>query len=333
MHRLALFLALVTLSTQAQDVTVLVRPGAPLNGATPAASGLIEYPTIQNALDHAPEPGPTGRVTIRITPGTYNERLWIPQNRPRITLLGLGTRPEDTVITSAHFAKDSGGTFFTETVEVNGESFAADNLTFANSAGNVGQAVAVSVLADRAIFKHCRFLGYQDTLFANYGRQYYLDSYIEGAVDYVFGNATAVFDHTEFHTTAPGYITAQSRLNPRGTTGFLILNSHLTFTPQAIAGKGVALGRPWRPHSRVIFLNTNIDAGLNPQGFVDWNKDTTMATAFYAEANSTGPGASPATRAAAMKHLTPASLRTFQTRTFLRGADNWNPEAEAAKLP
>jgi len=234
------------------DVTVLVRPGAPLNGPD-------IYPTIQNAVDHAPEATNQGRVIIRITPGVYKERVWVPQNRPNLTLLGLGTHPEDTVITSDHAAKSSGGTFFTETVEISGNGFQADNITFANSAGNTGQALAISVLADRAIFKHCRFLGYQDTLFANYGRQYYTDSYIEGAVDFIFGNATAVFDHVMIHAIAASYITAQSRLSANEPTGFIIRNSSITTAIEPSAAKqedgrkGVSLGRPWRSYSRVIF--------------------------------------------------------------------------------
>jgi pectinesterase len=329
---------LIAMTAHAMDVTVTVKPGV-------APGGTDTFPTIQNAIDHAPEPTDGGRVTIRITPGVYKERLWIPQNRPNLTLLGTGTRPEDTVISSDHFAKTSGGTFFTETVEVNGNGFQADNLTVENTAGNVGQAVAISVLADKAIFKHVRFLGYQDTLFANWGRQYYVDSYVEGAVDYVFGNAIAVFDHTEFHTVAPGYITAQSRLRPDETTGYVLRNSHLTFAPGAggtavtdrAANKsahGVFFGRPWRPYSRVIFLNTNIDGGaLEPAGWSDWNNGGVLATAFYAEEGSSGPGANAATRTPMAHHLTAAQGRTFETRNFLRGTDNWNPEAEAAKLP
>ncbi|MEK6397000.1 MAG: pectinesterase family protein [Terriglobus sp.] len=333
---LALALLATALAAHAQNVTVLVRPGAKLNGPD-------VFPTIQNAIDHAPEPGPGGRVTIRITPGTYNERLWIPRNRPNLTLVGLGT-PEDTVITSDHFAKTSGGTFFTQTVEVLGDGFHAANLTFANSAGNVGQAVAVAVLADKAIFKHCRFLGYQDTLFANWGRQFYTDDYIEGAVDYVFGNATAVFNKTEFYTVAPGYITAQSRLSESEPTGYVIRDSHLTFAPGADAtamtdnaahktAHGVFLGRPWRNYSRVLFINTQIDKGIDPAGWSDWNNGGILKTAFYAEINSTGPGASPTTRIPEARKLTPAQLKSFETRNILRGKDNWNPEQEATQLP
>ena len=132
------------------------------------------------------------------------------------------------MITNSLNAKQAGGTFFTETVEINGAGFEADNITFENTAGNTGQAVAAAVRADRAIFKHCRFLGHQDTLFADYGRQYYVDSYIEGGVDFIFGNATAVFDHSEIHANGPGYLTAQSRTSPEQTTGYVIVDSKVT---------------------------------------------------------------------------------------------------------
>ena len=116
------FVLLCAIGAHAADVIVLVKPGASLNGPS-------EFPTIQNAIDHAPQPADGGRVVLRITPGVYKERLWIPRNRPRMTLLGLGNDPSETVITSDHYAAISGGTFFTETVEINGDDFEADNVT------------------------------------------------------------------------------------------------------------------------------------------------------------------------------------------------------------
>jgi pectinesterase len=308
----------------ASDVVVLVKPGVP-------AGGPSVFPTIQNAIDHAPEAPDGGRVIIRITPGVYHERVWIPENRPRLTFIGLGKTPEETVISSGHFAKDSGGTFFTETVEVNGEGFQADNVTFENTAGKVGQALAISVLADKAIFKHCRFTGYQDTLFANWGRQYYVDSYISGAVDYIFGNAAAVFDHVEIHSIAPGYVTAQSRLNADEKTGFVIRNSRIT--TENLSDHKVSLGRPWRPYSQVVYLNTEMDAGVTPEGFTLWRKGDDLLTMFYAEYQSSGQGGSTAQQAAWVKQLTPTQAKEFEPAKFLRGSDHWNPEAEAAKLP
>jgi pectinesterase len=241
--RLLLAVALVSAAAHAQDVHVRVDPAAP--HANPGNENLTVFPTIQNAMDHhpfaTPNPdGKPGRVYIEIAPGTYHERVIITQNHTNITFIGKGKSPEDVVITNSLNAKQAGGTFFTETVEINGTGFEADNVTFENAAGNTGQAVAVADRADRSIFKHCRFLGHQDTLFADYGRQYYVDSYIEGGVDFIFGNAAAVFDHTELHANGPGYLTAQSRTAPRQPTGYVILNSRVTSSINGDAPFGIS---------------------------------------------------------------------------------------------
>jgi pectinesterase len=352
--RTSLLLAAILVPTlaRAQDVHVRVSPDVKTG-----IESTTEYPTIQMAMDHHLFPGPGGRVYIEIEPGTYHERVIITQNHTNITFLGKGKSPEDVVITNSLNAKTAGGTFFTETVEINGTGFEADNITFENTAGNTGQAVAVADRADRSIFKHCRFLGHQDTLFADYGRQYYVDSYIEGGVDFIFGNATAVFDHTELHANGPGYLTAQSRTAADQTTGYVILNSKVTSsinhdappmdaaTPgaksSASAHSTTGLGRPWRPYSRVIYINTELPADLNPAGWNNWNNPANEKTAYYAESNSTGPGAitgaitsaNPSTRVPWSHQLTPAETQQYLPAKFLRGTDNWQPEAEAAKLP
>jgi pectinesterase len=348
-HLLSLLFAtvVVTFPAHAQDVHIRVDPSAP--HANPGDENQSVFPAIQNALDHHPWPGPGGRVYIEIAPGTYRERVIITQNHPNITLIGTGKSPEDVVITNSLNARQAGGTFFTETVEINGTGFEADNITFENSAGNTGQAVAVADRADRSIFKHCRFLGHQDTLFADYGRQYYVDSYIEGGVDFIFGNATAVFDHSELHANGPGYLTAQSRTAPDQTTGYVIFNSRVTSsisqnaapmdatnpgaTSTASAHNTIGLGRPWRPYSRVIYINTELTADLNPAGWNNWNNPANEKTAYYGEFNSTGPGASPSTRVSWSHQLTSEQASQYFPQNFLAGPDHWNPIAEAAKLP
>jgi pectinesterase len=329
---------LLAATLHAQDVHVRVSPDVKTG-----IEGTTEFPTIQMALDHHPWPGPSrngkdARVFIEIAPGTYHERLNITQNHPNITLLGTGHAPEDVVITDSLNARQAGGTFFTETVEVNGAGFEADNLTFENTAGNTGQAVAIAVRADRAVFKHCRFLGHQDTLFADYGRQYYLDSYIEGGVDFIFGNATAVFDHVEIHANGPGYLTAQSRTSAAQTTGYVILSSKVTTSldpnpdPDAHSA-GIFLGRPWRPYARVVYIDTELPADIRPEGWNNWGKTANEQTAFFAEYRSTGPGAQPSARVPWSRQLTAAEARKFYPRVFLAGSDHWNPSGAAAQLP
>jgi pectinesterase len=346
--------ACLTTAALAQDVHIRVDPSAP--HANPGNEDRTVFPTIQNALDHHPWPGPgpskdgkPARVYIEIAPGTYHERVIITQNHPNITLIGTGKGPEDVVITNSLNAKQAGGTFFTETVQINGEGFEADNITFENAAGNTGQAVAVADRSDRSIFKHCRFLGHQDTLFADYGRQYYVDSYIEGGVDFIFGNAQAVFNRSELHSNGPGYVTAQSRTAPDQTTGYVIVDSKVTSgltetaapmdaaTPgaksAASAHNTIGLGRPWRPFSRVIYIRTDLPADLNPAGWNNWGNPANEKTAYYAESGSTGAGANPATRVPWSHQLTSDQTNQYLPQNFLSGKDHWNPLAEAAKLP
>ena len=315
---------------QAQDVHVRVSPDVKTG-----IEGTTEFPTIQMAMDHHPfaevgKDGKPGRVYIEIAPGIYHERVIVTQNHTNITLVGTGKSPSDVVITNSLNAKQAGGTFFTETIEINGNGFEADNLTFENTAGNTGQAVAAAVRSDRAVFKHCRFLGHQDTLFADYGRQYYADSYIEGGVDFIFGNAAAVFDRSEIHANGRGYLTAQSRVSDQQTTGYVIVNSKVTSDP---AQDAVVLGRPWRPFSRVVYMHTELPSEVIPQGWSLWGRTNETPQAYYAEYKNTGPGANPASRISWSHELTAAQAAQYMPKVFLAGADHWNAEAQAAKLP
>jgi pectinesterase len=359
-------IALLAIPALAADIHVRVDPAAP--HANPGNENLTTFPTIQNALDHHPfaTPNPNGqpgRVFIEIVPGTYHERIIVTQNHNNITLIGLGKSPSDVVITNSLNAKQAGGTFFTETVEINATGFQADNITFENTAGNTGQAVAVANRGDRSIFKRCRFLSHQDTLFADSGRQYYVEGYIEGGVDYIFGNAAAVFERDELHSNGPGFVTAQSRTSPTQPTGYVILNSRVTAdlapptapgapselrsggsdatTPGAksiaSAHNTIGLGRPWRTYSRVVYINTSLPAEMNPAGWNNWGNPANESTAFYAESNSKGNGASPTTRVPWSHQLTPAQAKQYLPQAFLAGPpsgpDHWDPIAEAAKLP
>ena len=319
---------------RAQDVHVRVS-----HDVKSGVEGTTAFPTIQMAMDHHPfagvgPDGKPGRVYIEIEPGIYHERVIVTQNHTNITFVGLGKSPSDVVITNSLNAKQAGGTFFTETVEINGDGFEADNLTFENTAGNTGQAVAAAVRADRAVFKNCRFLGHQDTLFADYGRQYYVGSYIEGGVDFIFGNAAAVFDHTEIHSNGPGYLTAQSRTAPDQKTGYVILASKVTsgIAPGS-PRDSIHLGRPWRPFSRVVYIDTELPADIAPQGWSAWGKTSQTPQAYYAEFESKGPGANPTARVAWSHQLTAHEAARYMPRVFLAGKDRWNPIAAASKLP
>jgi pectinesterase len=284
---------------------------------TVAQEGPADFKTIQSAIDHAPEYG-ADRLIIKIRPGIYHERVKVPQDRPRVTFKGADAAT--TVITFSMSATAAGGTFFSSIVDIQAPEFEAENITFENSYGVGSQAVAISVQSDRSIFRNCHFLGWQDTLYASRGRQYYKDCYIAGHVDFIFGNATAYFDHCEIHSRGAGYITAQNRTTADGTTGYVFYKCKLTGEN---TGKGVFLGRPWRPYGRVIYIDTEMDAHIRPEGWDNWRSADNEKTAWFAEAGSAGSGANPDKRAAWAHKLT--DLAPFQIETFL---DGWDPRKQ-----
>src|SRR3954468_8940436 len=209
-----------------------------------AADGSGEYATVQAAVDAVPE-GNRGRVVIHIKPGTYKERIVVPGSKPFVTFKGDDART--TILTHDWNARrigpngravGTGGSFSTK---VNGHDFVAEGITFENSAGDTGQALAIFADADRLVFRDCRFLGWQDTVYANGGRQYYDRCDIEGRVDFLFGNATAVFDHCTIRSKDGGYVTAASTPKEK-PFGYVFLDCTLTGE-----GKRAYLGRPWRP--------------------------------------------------------------------------------------
>jgi pectinesterase len=164
------------------------------------------------------------------------------------------------------------------------------------------------VNADRARFLKCRFLGWQDTLYANGGRQHYKDCYIEGHVDFIFGNATALFEDCEIHSKGQGYVTAQSRLADTPATGYVFRHCRLTGSN---TGNGVYLGRPWRPYARVVYIDCWLGEHIRPQGWDNWRNPENEKTAWFAEYHSTGPGANAGSRVGWSKQLTAREAEEF----------------------
>jgi pectinesterase len=284
----------------------------------PDGSG--DFKTIQMAIDHAPFVSGTQRLIIEIRPGTYHERLVLPQDRPRTTFLGQDAMK--TVITAAMSAKEAGGTFLSSTVDVQGAEFHAENITFENTFGVGSQAVAIMLHSDKAEFHKCRFLGWQDTLYVATGRMYFKDCYIEGHVDFIFGNAAAVFDQCEIHSKGDGYLTAVNRTSADQPTGYVFDKCKLTGEN---ATRGTFLGRPWRPYARVVYIDCEMGSFIRPEGWDNWKDEKNEATAWYGEIGSTGPGAKASERVKWSHQLTPAGAAPFMPNVFLRGSDGWNP--------
>lgn len=142
------------------------------------------------------------------------------------------------------------------TANIVSANFKAYNIDWKNTYGAGTQAVAVTVNADQVGFYACGFYGYQDTLYAKFGRQYYSNCYIEGATDYAFGDASAWFGECTFASAGGGAITATSRSNATDSHWYVIDSSTITAKAGLTLTGKVYLGRPWRAYSRVIYQNS-----------------------------------------------------------------------------
>jgi len=294
---------------------------------TVAADGSGEFKSLQAAIMSVPSGSRTNLVVIHVKPGTYQELIYVQREKCFFKL--LGDNPATAVITYGLYANLTNfdgkpiGTFHTPTTTIDADDFTAENLTFENSAGPKGQALAIRVDGDRAAFRNCRFLGWQDTILLNRGRQYFGNCYIAGHVDFIFGAATAWFEKCHIQCLGDGYITAASTPADQ-PFGFVFSNCTITGDkPQT----RTFLGRPWRIHASTIFLNTEMSAVIRPAGWNDWKKPETHTTARYGEFNSTGPGASSAARVSWARQLTETEASSITLSRVLGDADGWNPAA------
>jgi pectinesterase len=193
-------------------------------------------------------------------------------------------------------------------------------MTIANSAGPVGQALALRVDGDRVQFRNCRFLGWQDTILLNRGRQYFKDCYIEGHVDFIFGGATAFFENCHIHCLRNGYITAASTPADQAY-GFVFRDSRITGEPDV----KTYLGRPWRPYAMTVFINTEMSDVVRPEGWNNWRDPSREQTVRYGEHNSTGPGANLEERVDWAKQISANEAAKFTVEAVLGGEDEWKP--------
>jgi pectinesterase len=296
------------------------------------------YKDLQPAINAAPDNGQKP-FRILVKPGTYQGQFIVPKEKAHIQLIGEDVT--NTVLTCA-LNQNEPPTPDGKPVDNNagtvvlGDDFRAENITFQNTSGDHGQALALRVDGDRAVFNHCRMLGWQDTLLLNKGRDYLTNCYVEGRVDFIYGPATAVFDRCEIHSKNGGHTTAASTPKEK-PFGLVFLNCRLTGDPAPWINpanpaaatspkKPMAdLGRPWRPYASVAYLNCWMGGHIRPAGWDNWRNPTNELTARFAEYNSTGPGANPGRRAKWSKQLAKADAEKITAASVLGGGDDWNP--------
>ncbi|CAN1259946.1 Probable pectinesterase 8 [Linum perenne] len=233
-------------------------------------NGCCNFTTVQAAVDAVPIMS-LKRSVIWINSGIYYEKVTVPRNKPNVTFQGQGYT--STAIVWNDTARSANGTFYCASVQVFSDRFIANDISFMNAApipgpGDIGaQAVAIRIAGDQAVFSSCGFFGAQDTLHDDKGRHLYKDCYIQGSIDFIFGNARSLYQNP----VAPGVrsingaVTAHGRASREENTGFAFVNCSLGGTGR------IWLGRAWRPFSRVVFAYTTMTDIVAPEGWNDFN--------------------------------------------------------------
>ena len=279
---------------------------------TVAKDGSGDYTFIQDAIN-AMRVYPLAPITLYIKDGIYNEKVELPSDNTDVTFIGQSV--EKTIITFNDYSgKGKLNTFNSFTVKISGNRFCAENITFVNAAGPVGQGLALYVNADKAVFKNCKFLGNQDTIYAagETSSQYFVNCYIEGTTDFIFGASTAVFQSSILRAKANSYITAASTTAGK-KFGFVF------FDCKIIADSAVSklyLGRPWRAYAKTVFIRCELPKQIAAEGWHNWNNPENEKTSFYAEYKNIGEGAVVAGRANWTKQLTDKEAKEYTIKNI-----------------
>lgn len=292
---------------------------------TVAADGSGQYRTVQAAINAVPANN-SSRATITIKQGTYREIVTVPANKPLITLQGLGSSPSQVVIVNNHSAYHNGGTFNSATVFVYGHDFVATNLTMSNdfdesSVPSDQQALALHLNADRAVLRNVRLLGDQDTFLANAAaRAYVVGSYIEGTVDFIFGDGTLVVDNSDvFEKRSTGAPITAARTPAAKTYGFLVYKSRIR---GASAAGTTQLGRPWGPTAQVLYRESTLDSVVKTsQPWTDMSGNSWKNARFFEYRNNGAGSGTGANR----PQLSDAQAPNYTPQKYLAGGDGWNP--------
>jgi len=286
---------------------------------TVAKDGTGDYYTIQDAID-AMRVYPLAPITLYIRNGTYHEKIEVPATNTDISFIGENV--DSTIIVFDDYSgKGKHTTFSSYTAKISGNRFRAANISFVNSAGPVGQALALFVDADKAVFTNCKFLGNQDTIFSSgeTSRQLFDHCFIEGTTDFVFGPGTAVFNACTIRCKSNSFITAAS--TPKGNKyGFVFLDCIIT--ADSVVTR-LSLGRPWRNNARTVFLRCQLPAAVTPAGWDNWGNPENEKTTFYAEYKNSGPGANAGKRVKWSKQLTDKEAAKYTLTQVFGATESW----------
>ncbi|KAG0612526.1 hypothetical protein M758_6G034400 [Ceratodon purpureus] len=311
------------------SIGVLPKPtGKPVKVVV-SKDGKGDYTTITDAINAIPLHAKY-RTIIHIKAGVYKEKLVINETKHYITFLGDGMHK--SIISWNDTAGDFDDadvllkTYRSATVGISSEWFIAKGVSFVNTAPSppagavLRQAVALRITGDRAAFYNCSFYGYQDTLYDHRGRHYFENCFIQGSIDFIFGNGRSLYRSCELHVVADsfGSLTAQKRNETKMHTGFSFVDCH-------VDGTGIIyLGRAWGNYSRTVFSYTYFSDIIYGPGWSDFGFPNRQAQSLFGQYKCDGPGANSPEQVKWARHLTPQEVKPFLSVGFINGK-KWLP--------
>ena len=316
-----------------------------------ALDGRGDFIKIQDAINAVPD-NSEKRTVILLKQGVYDkEKLIVPSSKKNVTLLGEGRDksliryhiydsrseeaidgkcpPEAVKLWSKELLRTS------STLTIQGEGFRAEKLAIENTAGPVGQALAITVQADKTVFQDCDLKSYQDTVYLWSGgcRTYFGNCLVLGRTDYIYGGGIGYFDQCEIRSWGGGWITAPSTSKEQ-KYGFVFNECKVTYAENSPRsgddGHPFRLGRPWHNYPKVAWIRCEMSKMVHPEGWGDtWRMDyaATSADLHLYEYGNTGEGADMSNRCkwAGMRKLETSEARDYSVSAVLSGDDDWDP--------
>lgn len=310
-------------------------------GAVVAQDGSGDYPTLQMAIAKAPT-NEQGRIVVFVRNGLYKEKIYVL--RDNVSLVGESREGVEIVWDDYNGKTAAMNTAESYTLWADGDGFYMENITVRNSAGNVGQAVAIRTTGDRQVFKNCNFIGFQDTFYAHKNRQYVEACRIEGATDFIFGDATAVFQNCEIRCLEGGqFITAPADTKLVSTTGSedtfyhgLLFNDCKITAAAAVSEQSYYLGRPWQAGASSVFIHCILGDHIKDEGWSEWDNDNHLKGVFaeYKSRDPEGDLIDVGGRVNWSRQLTEEDVNNYYNLNyFLKKEEEWDPLVVTTALP